>query len=65
MTNNTRRGTGPSRDLTEKSVVALAAEAEHGYDVDHVVAQRSTRGRPLSVSGPALVEAENSITESR
>jgi uncharacterized protein (DUF4415 family) len=43
--------------INDADVERLADEAEHGYDVDALVARRGKRGRPALGSGPASVES--------
>ena len=58
MTGNTEHRVPRSGDeLTEDMVSDLAAEAMRGYDVEEVLARRSTRGRPRLGSAPATVES--------
>ena len=49
--------TRSGRSITNEEVVALAAEADAGYDVDELIARRGKRGRPLLGSSPAAVES--------
>ena len=46
-----------NRPLTDSEIEALADEAEAGYDVDELVAQRGKRGRPTLGAGPSSVES--------
>lgn len=47
--------TGP--EPADADIDALVEEAEHGYDVDLLIARRGKRGRPSLGYGPATVES--------
>lgn len=49
--------TEAGRPITDDIVVALAAEAEAGYDVEQLRERRPKRGRPALGSAPASVES--------
>lgn len=49
--------TKSGRAITDAEVTRLAAEAEAGYDVDHLIARRPKRGRPAIGSAAATVES--------
>lgn len=43
--------------ITDELIEQLADEAEHGYDVDQLIARRGKRGRPRLGSEPSTVES--------
>ena len=49
--------TRSGKQITDKEIETLAAEAEAGYDVDALLARRGKRGRPALGSAPASVES--------
>lgn len=49
--------TKSGRAITDAEVTRLAAEAEAGYDVDHLIARGPKRGRPAIGSAAATVES--------
>jgi uncharacterized protein (DUF4415 family) len=57
MSKPTHGHTTSGRPITDADVQQLAEEAEHGYDVDALVARRGKRGRPSLGSAPASVES--------
>lgn len=58
MTDSPPHGdTQSDRPITESDVLALAAEAEAGYDPDTLRQRRPQRGRPALGSAPATVES--------
>jgi len=58
MTNAPIHGhTRSGQPITEAEVLALAAEAEAGFDVDTLTGRRGKRGRPTLGSAPATVES--------
>jgi uncharacterized protein (DUF4415 family) len=57
MSKKTYGHTRSGRPVTDADVQRLAEEAEHGYDVDAVIARRNKRGRPALGSAPASVES--------
>jgi len=66
MTDPTVYGhTKTGREITEAEIEALAAEAEAGYDVGRLIAERGKRGRPLLGSAPATVESVRLAPELR
>ncbi len=52
-----KRHTTSGRTITDVDVQRLADEAEHGYDVEALIARRGKRGRPALGSAPASVES--------
>ncbi len=58
MTDPTVHGhTKSGKPITDELITALAAEAEAGYDVEALRAQRPKRGRPTLGSAAASVES--------
>lgn len=57
MSKKTYGHTASGRPITDADVKRLADEAEHGYDVDALIARRGKRGRPALGSAPASVES--------
>lgn len=57
MTKRTHGHTRSGTPITDDTVAQLADEAEHGYDVDALVARRGKRGRPRLGSEPSSVES--------
>ena len=49
--------TKSGRPTIEADVEKLAAEAEAGYDVEHLIARRNKRGRPTIGNAPSSVES--------
>ena len=49
--------TSSGEPITDTEVVALAAEAEAGYNVDRLMARRGKRGCPALGSAAATVES--------
>jgi hypothetical protein len=57
MTKRTHGHTKSGAPITDELVERLADEAEHGYDVDQVIARRGKRGRPRLGAEPSSVES--------
>lgn len=57
MTKRTHGHTKSGTPITDETVAQLADEAEHGSDVDALVARRGKRGRPRLGSEPSSVES--------
>lgn len=57
MTKRTHGHTKSGTPITDETIAQLAAEAEHGYDVDTLVARRAKRGRPRLGTEPSSVES--------
>lgn len=57
MTKRTHGHTKSGAPITDEMVEQLTEEAEHGYDVDTLVARRGRRGRPRLGSEPSSVES--------
>lgn len=57
MTNGTYGHTTSGTPIDDELVDELANEAEHGYDVDEIVARRGRRGRPPLSTAPSTVES--------
>lgn len=49
--------TRSGREITDRDVDELAAEAEAGYDIEELIARRGKRGRPTIGDAPASVES--------
>ena len=57
MSKRTYGHTKSGTPVTDELVEQLADEAEHGYDVQHLIARRGKRGRPRLGSEPSTVES--------
>ena len=57
MTKRTYGHTKSGTPITDALVEQLADEAEHGYDLDTVIARRGKRGRPRLGTEPSSVES--------
>lgn len=57
MTKRTHGHTKSGTPITDETIAQLADEAEHGYDVDTLVARRGKRGRPRLGTEPSSVES--------
>jgi len=57
MTKRTYGHTKSGTPITDELVEQLADEAEHGYDLDTVIARRGKRGRPRLGTEPSSVES--------
>jgi Ribbon-helix-helix protein, copG family len=57
MTKRTHGHTKSGTPINDEMAEQLAAEAEHGYDVDALVARRGKRGRPRLGTEPSSVES--------
>jgi uncharacterized protein (DUF4415 family) len=49
--------TRSGREIRDKDVDELEAEAEAGYEIEQLVARRNKRGRPTIGAAPASVES--------
>jgi hypothetical protein len=57
MTQNLHGHTKSGVPITDALIEKFADEAEHGFDLDEVIARRGRRGRPLLGREPASVES--------
>lgn len=57
MTTRIHGHTKTGQPIGDELIDELADEAEAGYDVDDIIARRTTRGRPLLGSVPSTVES--------
>ncbi len=57
MTKRTYGRTKSGTPITDDLIEELADEAEHGYDVDEIIARRGRPGRPRLGSEPSTVES--------
>ena len=57
MTKRNHGHTKSGAPITDELVEQLANEAEHGYDVDQIIARRGKRGRPRLGAEPSTVES--------
>ena len=57
MTKRTHGHTKSGAPITDELIERLADEAEHGYDVDQIIARSGKRGRPRLGAEPSSVES--------